>query len=90
MAHAEDGVAPAPPDLSTVSEANWRIAEARYAAIRPLLESERCSVVDVEQCARQAGVDRAMFYRWLDRYPATGQCSALLPGNSKGGVGIAV
>lgn len=87
MTRAKDGLAPSPPDLGTVSEASWRIAEARYAAIRPLLESERRSAVDVERCARQSGVDRATLYRWLDRYQATGQCSALLPGNSKGGRG---
>jgi putative transposase len=87
MARAEEGVAPSPPDLSTVSDADWRIAEARYAAIRPLLESERRSVADVKQSARQAGVDRATLYRWLERYEAAGQCSALLPGNSDGGRG---
>lgn len=86
MARTEDGVAP-PPDLSTVSDADWQIAEARYAAIRPLLESEHRSVVDVKQHARQAGVDRATLYRWLERYQAIGQCSALLPGNSHGGRG---
>ena len=38
MARAKDGLAPSPPDLGTVSEASWRIAEARYAAIHALID----------------------------------------------------
>ncbi|MCB1769199.1 MAG: DDE-type integrase/transposase/recombinase [Candidatus Competibacteraceae bacterium] len=86
MTIAEPGIA-APPDLSKISDTDWQIADARYAAIRPLLETERCTATEVAQQAQQIGVHRVTLYRWLNRFKTSGQRSALLPDHRNGGRG---
>lgn len=77
----------APPDLHLVSDADWRVAQVRYAAIRPLLDNKPHTAATVARQARQVGVHPATLYRWLHRFQTTGQCSALLPDNPNGGRG---
>ena len=60
MTIAEPGIA-SPPDLSKISDTDWQIADARYAAIRPLLETERCTATKVAQQAQQVGVRMVTF-----------------------------
>ena len=86
MTIAEPGIA-SPPDLSKISDTDWQIADARYAAIRPLLETERCTATEVARQAQQVGVHMVTLYRWLNRFKASGQRSALLPDNPNGGRG---
>ena len=86
MTIAEPVIA-SPPDLSKISDTDWQIADARYAAIRPLLETERCTATEVARQAQQVGVHMVTLYRWLNRFKASGQRSALLPDNPNGGRG---
>lgn len=65
-------------DMEDIADEGWRIAETRYAAIKPLLASDSGRTT-VEARAREVGVDPATLYRWLSRYQGMGVVSALIP-----------
>ena len=65
-------------DIAEIGDASWRIAQERLAAIKPLL-SGNVPRREIEQRAKDIGVDAATLYRWLRRYRALGVLSALLP-----------
>jgi putative transposase len=75
------------PELSTITDDDWRIAQARLAVIRPLLHTHQRTAAMVQHQAEQGGVHIVTVYRWLERYETTGQLSALLPGKRGGGRG---
>lgn len=75
------------PDLVTCSEADWQIAQARFAHLRPLLKAGRWTVAMVQDQAKAVGVHPATLYRWLQRYRRTGRVSGLVPTRQSGGLG---
>lgn len=65
-------------DIDSIAEEDWRVAQTRYEAIRPLLEVEQ-SRSAVAGRAAEVGVDPATLYRWLSRYRSMDAISALIP-----------
>ena len=65
-------------DIDSIAEEDWRVAQTRYEAIRPLLEVEQ-SRSAVAARAAEVGVDPATLYRWLSRYRSMDAISALIP-----------
>lgn len=74
-----DSPRPSATDLSEIADEEWKIAEQRFAAIKPLLNTHLPGRSDVERRAQEVGVDTATLYRWLGRYKAYGIVSALIP-----------
>lgn len=66
-------------DLSEIGDADWQIAEKRFAAIAPLVNKGMMTRSDVSQRAAETGVDTSTLYRWLERYSALGSTMALIP-----------
>lgn len=66
-------------DLAQIGDDDWRIAEQRFAAIKPLLGSTNIGRDEVARRAKEVNVDTATLYRWLQRYNAYGVVSALIP-----------
>lgn len=65
-------------DIDSIAEEDWRVAQARYEAIQPLLEIEQSRSV-VEARAAEVDVNPATLYRWLSRYRSMDAISALIP-----------
>lgn len=65
-------------DIDSIAEEDWRIAQARYEAIRPLLGADQ-SRTAVEARAAEVDVNPATLYRWLSRYRSMDAVSALIP-----------
>lgn len=65
-------------DIEEIADEDWRIAETRYAAIKPLITGVGGRFAVAERAA-QVGVDTATLYRWLRRYQSLGVVSALIP-----------
>jgi putative transposase len=66
-------------DLSRIAESAWAEANARFAAIEPLL-GHRHSRAAVEQQAIAADLDVSTLYRWLKKYRKSRLVADLLPG----------
>lgn len=66
-------------DLDAISEDDWRVAQARYAAIQPLVAAKTSSRTAVEERAAELGVSAATLYRWLSRYRTMDAVSGLIP-----------
>lgn len=66
-------------DIDSIAEEDWRVAQTRYEAIKPLLESPDQSRVAVEARAAEIEVNPATLYRWLSRYRSMDAISALIP-----------
>jgi len=66
-------------DLADIADEDWRIAEQRFAAIKPLLHVNFLGRHEVESRANEVGVNTATLYRWLQKYKAIGVVSALIP-----------
>lgn len=66
-------------DLAEIADEDWRIAEQRFAAIKPLIDRFMVGREEVERRAKEVGVDPATLYRWLGRYKAYGLVTALIP-----------
>jgi len=67
------------PDLGAIGEADWEMAQRRFAAIQPLLDDPFRARAAVEVAASAQGVSAATVYRWLRLYLASGHLSALIP-----------
>ncbi len=74
-------------DLAQISDEAWQIAQQRFSVIEPLLSTPRCTIAQVEACARRGNVNVVTVYRWLQRYQRSGQVAALLPYERSGGRG---
>jgi putative transposase len=70
---------PATEDLDEIADEDWKIAQQRYAAIKPLLTITMMGRSDVERRAKEIGVNAATLYRWLQKYNAIGVITALIP-----------
>lgn len=66
-------------DIDSIAEDDWRVAQTRYDAIRPLLEAVDQSRSAVEARATEIDVNPATLYRWLSRYRSMDAISALIP-----------
>ena len=66
-------------DLDEIADEDWRIAQARYAAIKPLIERITYGRADVAARAKDTGHDTATLYRWMKRYNAFQNPTALIP-----------
>jgi len=66
-------------DIDSIAEEDWRVAQTRYEAIRPLLDSPDQSRSSVEARASAIEVNPATLYRWLSRYRSLDAISALIP-----------
>ncbi|MFC5302009.1 Mu transposase C-terminal domain-containing protein [Azospira restricta] len=75
----DNALPPAAVDLSEIADEDWIIAERRFAAIKPLVTVLAPGRYEVEQRAGEVGVDASTLYRWLQRYRAYGDVSALIP-----------
>lgn len=62
-------------DLADIADEDWRIAEQRFAAIRPLVNEVVLGRSAVTRRAKEVGIDTATLYRWLGRYKAYGVVS---------------
>ncbi|MEE4379880.1 MAG: transposase, partial [Candidatus Competibacteraceae bacterium] len=66
-------------ELAAVSDEDWKIAQHRFDAIQPVLDSYSRTREDVRERAREFGVNAATIYRWINDFGRTGKLSALLP-----------
>jgi putative transposase len=76
---AQESVYAATQDMAMIADEDWRIAQERLAAIKPLLDRVHVGREDVEARGEEVGVNPATLYRWLQRYNAYGVASALIP-----------
>jgi putative transposase len=65
-------------DLSQIPESAWAIANARFAAIEPLIAGNY-SRAAVEEQAAAVGVDISTLYRWLKKFRKSHLVADLLP-----------
>lgn len=68
-------------DLEQIADEDWRVAQERYAAIRPLIGPWKPGRAQVEKRAEEVGASPATLYRWLNRYRGMGTVTALIPKN---------
>ncbi|WP_375751989.1 Mu transposase C-terminal domain-containing protein [Vibrio sp. HN007] len=70
-----------PKDIHLLPDADWKLAQERFEAIRPVLDNPeyRFSRIEMSELAQKNKVSRATLYRWIDRYRATGKISSLVP-----------
>ena len=66
-------------DLDEIADEDWKIAQQRYAAIKPLLGQHQIGREQAEHRANELNIDPATLYRWLKRYNAYGSVIALIP-----------
>jgi putative transposase len=66
-------------DLDEIADEDWKIAQQRYAAIKPLLGQHQIGREQAELRAKDLNIDPATLYRWLKRYNAYGSVIALIP-----------
>ncbi len=66
-------------ELTEIADEDWRIAEERFAIIKPLIGRDMIGRDDVERRAREVGLDTSTLYRWLQRYNAYEVVTALIP-----------
>jgi len=65
-------------DMDEIPDEEWRMAEYRYAAIKPLLD-DSAGRQEVEERAKEINVNPATLYRWLSRYKGERNLSSLVP-----------
>lgn len=73
-------------EIEDISDAHWKTANKRYAAIKPLLEFGK-GRAEVEERAKEIKVDFTTLYRWLKLYHNAGSIEGLIPekpGRKKG------
>lgn len=73
------GAAPPGQDLAEIADPDWRLAQTRLAAIKPLLDRDLVGRAEVERRAAEVGVHATTLYRWVERYRSRGSPMALVP-----------
>ncbi|HEJ7998962.1 TPA: DDE-type integrase/transposase/recombinase [Serratia liquefaciens] len=66
-------------DLDEIADEDWKMAQKRFEAIRPLIDQGSVSKAQMESRAKEYDVTSMTLYRWLRRYNSTGSVSALVP-----------
>lgn len=66
-------------EISEIADEDWKIAEQRFAVIKPFVNMLMLGRSEVERRAKETKVDTSTLYRWLNRYKAYGTISALIP-----------
>jgi putative transposase len=76
-------------NLAGIDDLNWDEAARRQKCIEPLMSDDRRrSREEVEQAARELGVDASTLYRWMRIYESSGhRTSSLIPRRRDGGEG---
>ena len=73
-------------DINDISDEYWKIANQRYAAIKPLLEFGT-GRTEVEERSSELNIGLATLYRWIKLYNNAGSLEGLIPekrGRKKG------
>lgn len=69
-------------DLDGIEDKDWRTANERFEAIKPLLDqSPSIGREEVNNRALEVGVSPSTLYRWLSRYQSVETLAALIPMN---------
>lgn len=66
-------------DISEIADEDWKIAEERFVAIKPFINTLMPGRTEIERRAKELNIDPSTLYRWLNRYKAYGTISALIP-----------
>ncbi|VVE64557.1 transposase [Pandoraea captiosa] len=66
-------------DLDAIADEDWRVAESRFAAIKPIVDGEVVGREAFIRRAAEVGVDVSSLYRWWNLYKPFGLVSALIP-----------
>ncbi|CCH49332.1 Mu transposase C-terminal domain-containing protein [Pseudodesulfovibrio piezophilus] len=66
-------------DIDEITSDDWKIAEKRYEAIKPIVEFDSPGRKRVTQRAKEIGVHPSTLYRWLGAFQSFGVISALIP-----------
>lgn len=79
--------------IDTISDNDWKIANDRYSIIKPILDVERNTNLEInktefikEICLKK-NIGYTTIYRWLGLYNTTGLVSSLVPSKKTGGQG---
>ncbi|MGH8110149.1 MAG: Mu transposase C-terminal domain-containing protein [Arenimonas sp.] len=65
--------------FSEVSEDDWKVAQDRFQAIKPLLEDPIRTREAVEKIGTKVGVNATTLYKWMKDYQDSGSVSSLVP-----------
>ncbi|SMF94997.1 putative transposase [Methylomagnum ishizawai] len=80
MESLETGDPPRPEvDIDEIADADWKIAEQRFAAIEPLIKHPNLKRHDVDSRAKALGIHPTTLYRWITLYTAFRSLSTLIP-----------
>ena len=74
-------------DVQLLDEDDWKVAQSRFAVIKPILEN-KSSTDEIKAIAAANKVHISTLYRWINRYNQTQQLSSLVPEEKSGGRGI--
>ena len=67
------------PDLSSIHDKDWAVAQEKYEAIKPLLDTVDRTKEMVRARASVFQLNPATLYKWIAAFETTGLVSALLP-----------
>lgn len=73
-------------DLNLIPQEEWKVAQYRYAIIRPILAGE-IKKNSISDFAKDNGVHLSTIYRWIKLFNATHKISSLAPTKQNGGKG---
>ncbi|MCR9171379.1 MAG: Mu transposase C-terminal domain-containing protein [bacterium] len=79
--------------IDSISDEDWKIANRRYSIIKPILDREINSNIEVNktvlirELCEEHEVAYTTIYRWLNQYNTTGLVSSLAPAKRSGGRG---
>lgn len=66
-------------DIAVISDDEWKVAQFRLDAIRPLIDNPYAGRKDVEARALELGIHFTTLYGWLRRYRNAESIDALIP-----------
>jgi len=66
-------------EIEDISEKSWQEAMRRYEILKPLLESGRPLKSQIQERAKEFGIDFTTIYRWLKRYRSMETLTILIP-----------
>ena len=73
-------------DLVKLSEKDWEIAKKRFDLVTSFLNRNNRNDT-AENIAKNAGIHKSTFYRWIKKYQCTGLVSSLINDANNGGKG---